>query len=148
MRGRLSAAERIERWVEKIPIAGCWLYMGGLNKDGYGLMYNSTEKKNRRMMMAHRFIFEHYKRKIPDGMQIDHLCRIPSCCNPEHLDIVTPKENIARSPRVLEWKQKTHCGNGHELSGTNAYFHSRQRDPQCRICRADANRRSVAGRKL
>jgi hypothetical protein len=76
-------------------------------------------------------------------LQIDHLCRVRHCVNPAHMEPVTPRENILRSPVALAAinARKTHCPQGHPLSGANLY-----RTPQgfraCRECRRKSDRES------
>lgn len=68
----------------------CWIWqLGSLN--GYGKV-----TRNGKQMGAHRAYYEEYIGPIPAGMQIDHLCRVPSCVNPEHLEAVTQAENGRR----------------------------------------------------
>jgi hypothetical protein len=83
-------------------------------------------------------MYEALKGPIPEGMQIDHLCRVPACCNPEHLEAVTPKENTRRglSPALARARRhrKTHCRNGHEFTADNSYLDSQGRK-FCRECK-------------
>lgn len=74
---------------------GCWVWTGSTNSRGYGqITINKKSKK------AHRVMYELIRGTIPDGMELDHLCRVKSCVNPEHLEAVTHSENIKRSPTV------------------------------------------------
>lgn len=106
-----SPAKKPKKKVRMIDLNDCWLYLGGPRSygpstvEGYG-MYNRT--------MAHRASYEIYKGPIPEGLEIDHLCRNRRCINPDHLEPVTRKENILRgeSPTATN-KRKTHCPNGH-----------------------------------
>ena len=95
--------------------ATCWIWTGGKHKLGYG-----TLKVGKKTEYAHRVIFEALNNKIPNGMSLDHLCRNPSCVNPDHLEVVTHKENVLRGigPTAINAK-KTHCKRGHELAGEN-----------------------------
>ena len=70
---------------------GCWNWEGSLTNDGYGIC--SYKGKNK---VAHRLIYELINGKVPDGLQLDHLCRNRKCVNPDHLEIVTCKENVRR----------------------------------------------------
>lgn len=94
---------------------------------------------------AHRLSFIVHGGVIPDGMHMDHICRITLCINPEHLRVVTPIQNIlenSMSPCALN-KVKTHCVNGHEYSPENAYINkSMQRS--CKICRHETDVRRNA----
>jgi len=82
--------------LEIVPEAGCWIYTGDLNRNGYG-----TRRVKKRRQMVHRLIYEHFKGPIPDGYVIDHLCRVRCCCNPDHLEAVTVKENTKRGKALL-----------------------------------------------
>lgn len=87
---------QLERFLGHVEITtDCWLWRGARNTKGYGL--SSKEGKNR---MAHRVSYQIYKGDLPQGMQIDHLCRVRSCVNPEHLEAVSCKENNYRSYRA------------------------------------------------
>lgn len=71
---------------------GCWNWKLKLDKRGYG-----NTKKDGKYMYAHRAVWELLVGPIPEGIELDHLCRNPACCNPEHLETVTPTENKRRS---------------------------------------------------
>ena len=107
----------------------CWLWVGGVNKEGYG--YFTVNGKSLR---AHRWSYEYLIGKIPDELVIDHMCRVRNCVNPDHLEAVTSKENILRGHgRWWISSQLTHCHRGHPFSGDNlAYKKSGQR--RCREC--------------
>ncbi len=68
----------------------CWLWLGNINK-GYGRC-----KWNGKNVGAHRVFYEVHKGPIPTGADIDHLCRVPSCVNPDHLEAVSRAENTRR----------------------------------------------------
>ena len=94
-----------------------------IRKDGY-----SWFNKNGETIYGHRASYESAKGKIPKGYHIDHLCRNPSCINPEHLEAVSPKEN---SRRGLKGILKTHCKNGHLF---NHYRIDTNGSRQCVLC--------------
>lgn len=118
----------------KISASGCWEWQGTKDRDGYGRLYTYENSK----YLAHRWIYERLFGAIPHGMHIDHLCRNRCCVNPEHLEVVTPRENALRgethSARNLA---KTHCASGHELAGENLYVDNRGWRG-CRACRRQA----------
>lgn len=73
-------------------VNGCWEWQGKLNNDGYG-SFQKTINGIKTELRAHRRSYEIFRGEIPEGMQVCHSCDNPSCCNPEHLWIGTPKEN-------------------------------------------------------
>ncbi len=86
-------------------------------------MSGSRTEGTNRLVNAHRFAYELLVGLIPVGLQIDHLCRNPSCCNPTHMEPVLPTENLRRgfSPSALN-ARKTHCKHGHEFTEENTYI--------------------------
>lgn len=89
----------------------CWIWQLQLSPGGYGRVAVS-----RRWLSAHRQSFIQAKGAIPDGLHIDHLCRVVCCINPDHLEAVTPFENVRRQVAARTSEQKTaraFCKNGH-----------------------------------
>lgn len=122
----------------------CWLWHS-VNKDGYGRgVATGTGPKN--TITPHRLAYTLRYGAIPEGLQIDHKCNTPACYNPEHLQLATAQENIARSERAT----KTHCVNGHPLEGANLYYDTKPggyRQRSCKLCRKEINRRQYERRK-
>jgi hypothetical protein len=121
------------------PNSGCWLWEGAANPDGYGRV-----KIGRDLRLAHRAAYQTDVGPIPAGMQVDHLCRVCCCCNPDHLEAVTPKENMRRAlPFRSDYSapKSNFCRWGHDLrvSGTYAHPHG---FTVCRQCKRTANKRS------
>lgn len=75
------------------PMSGCWIWLGTLSKEGY------PQSGVRGEHFAHRVSHRHFKGPIPAGFHVDHKCFTPSCVNPDHLEAVTPTENLKRSHR-------------------------------------------------
>jgi len=73
-------------------VNGCWEWQGKLNNSGYGC-YTKRINKEKTEVRAHRRSYEIFKGEIPEGMLVCHTCDNPSCCNPDHLWLGTPKEN-------------------------------------------------------
>ena len=113
-----------------IPESGCWAWMGGRMKNGYGVF----SLQLRKTILAHRFAYEALRGPIPHGLQLDHLCRVRCCVNPDHLECVTRRENILRgvSPAAHNARQ-THCALGHPLSNDNLIRDDGHR--RCLTCR-------------
>lgn len=78
-------------------LGSCWLWLAGCDHAGYGEFWTSD-----RMFGAHRWAYEQEYGPVPEGLELDHLCRIPRCVRPSHLEPVTHAENMARmaGPRV------------------------------------------------
>ncbi|UFS59489.1 HNH endonuclease signature motif containing protein [Subtercola endophyticus] len=88
----------------------CWIYGSGDFVDGY-----ATFKVGGTQYPAHRVAYRDFGLIIPDGLQIDHLCRTTACMNPTHMEPVTREENIRRGVNGA----KTHCPHGHEYTPEN-----------------------------
>src|SRR5690349_12801035 len=105
---------------------GCWIWQRSINNGGYG--YFAFRKG---AYLAHRASYTLHVGKIPEGLELDHLCCVRSCINPAHLEPVTPAENSRRRSAKL-----THCKYGHAFTADNVYL-----DPngwrRCRTCIAD-----------
>lgn len=129
---------------------GCWIWTGALNWGGYGHMQMSDGTGASKARGAHRISYELHVGPIPDGLHLDHLCRVRACVNPDHLEPVTPKENVWRSPIAPAFLNgiKTHCRRGHEYTDANTYRPpSAPNQRHCRICKDDQTRRTRAADK-
>ncbi len=128
MRGVRGITEQLF-WGKVDKSQGCWTWLGGLFKTGYGQFWNG-----KKVVRAHRYSYELLKGQIPKGLQLDHLCRNILCVNPDHLEPVTNKENVLRGNGICgNNSRKTHCKRGHSLTGDNLYIHNNQRF--CVTCR-------------
>jgi len=81
--------------------------------------------------MAHRFSYEYFIAPIPDGLEIDHLCRNRACVSPTHLEPVTRQENHRRG---IGAAGRDFCKYGHAYTDVNTYRYNGSR--LCRLCRA------------
>ena len=124
---KISTAERL--WLKVQKTDSCWLWTGGTNNYGYGLFWH-----NKKMRLAHRVAYETINGFIPEGMQIDHLCRVRQCVNPSHLEVVTSKVNTSSGKGLASINaKKTHCPQGHSYSGDNLFLDNRG-FRNCREC--------------
>jgi len=110
------------RFVLKIDVtSNCWNWKAGKGAQGYGSL-RVTDKYST-MIKAHRMSYEFFVGKIPKDKVIDHLCRNRSCVNPEHLEVVSSRENTLRGETLASKEAKqTSCIRGHELKGNNLAF--------------------------
>lgn len=97
---------------------GCWVWQRAKDQLGYGHL-RLRDNKTRR---AHRHYYEQHVGPIPEGLELDHLCRNPSCVNPDHLEAVTHRENMLRGKGfAAENARKTHCPRGHAYDKENTH---------------------------
>jgi hypothetical protein len=134
--------QRLQPLIMPEPISGCWIWIGSVTSSGYG-QWNYTPDRT-----VHRFIYKMFIGSIPDGMVLDHLCRLKTCVNPFHLEIVTQRENSRRGLRN-QYTAKLHCPQGHPYSGNNLSIHFRNGRSyrMCKECGKQSMRRVRARKK-
>lgn len=124
----------------------CWTWTGSINNRGYGCV-----AVNRKSKLSHRVAYELLVGPIPEGLQIDHLCRNKACCNPSHLEPVTGLENTRRA---LDVRGRSRCINGHPLAGPNLVIRHRNgwEYRTCRMCQIltlrEARARRAGGTRI
>lgn len=136
----LSTEDENRLWSLVDASGDCWLYSGGQDGKGYGF-FRTSRISGRRQFRVHRLVYEWLVGPIPESLELDHLCRVRNCVNPDHLEIVTHKENTRRG--WLQWKlllARTHCANGHEWTPKSTYYYAHG-GRACRICVAAHARR-------
>ncbi len=124
---RPTLTERIERQVDRSASDGHWVWTGARSAAGYGVV--SVEGRPR---LVHRVLWMRAHGPIPEGTEIDHLCRVRECVNPDHLEPVTHKVNVLRGESPMAgYAKRTHCGKGHPYDEANTTY----RKSGTRVCR-------------
>jgi len=144
---------------EPHPILGtpCWLWKGAKRNGGYGVMRvpkapGAPIRVDGHLtpawqISAHILMYEHVKGPVPEGLELDHLCRVLNCVNPDHLEAVTHQENVRRGRAGHANPRKTHCPKGHEYTEENTLMVWHPRGHyyrRCKKCHADYERRRKA----
>lgn len=117
------------RFWAKVDASGdCWMWTAGQSSTGYGGF-----RFEDRWQGAHRVAYTLLVGPIPEGYELDHLCRVRRCVNPDHLEPVLHRENVVRGLGPVHQRAKTTCKRGHPFDAANTY----QRDGRThRDCRA------------
>jgi hypothetical protein len=124
---------------------GCWPWLASKDSDGYGNFWVGGKCRG-----AHRVSYELIVGGVPEGLQLDHLCKRRDCVNPWHLEPVTPKENKYRSRKQFVEEvphTKMICVNGHPYTTDTTYLEPRG-GKQCRICMRATTERYRARKRL
>lgn len=124
--------DALSRFASKVTLSdtGCWLWGGWRNHKGYGMFWYDG-----RDTPAHRWSYEHLVSEFDLSLDIDHLCRVRHCVNPDHLEPVTRQVNLLRGDTFnARNAAKTHCPRGHEYDSKNTYI-KKNGGRSCRACR-------------
>ena len=133
-----ALASRIDSRTE-VNADGCLVWTGARNRDGYGRI-----AVGRRDMRAHRVVAEIINGAIPEGTELDHLCRNRPCVHPDHVEPVTHAENLQRGDNAN--REKTHCPAGHDYAEHAVTYHCADGRTRrfCRQCRTERDRLRTA----
>ena len=113
------------------------MWQGHRHRAGYGMVVHQG-----RHWYVHRLVYVTAIGPVPDGLELDHLCRNRACANPDHLEVVTHDENMRRS--VGNNSLKTHCPAGHAYTSENTHVSQGKRS--CKTCGRERMRvRRAAG---
>lgn len=121
-----------------VSLNDCLIYAGYKNPEGYGRNIAGG---------VHRQMYEQFRGLIPDGLELDHLCEVKSCVNPDHLEAVTHHENAIRGNLK---RRQTYCKNGHDMT-VNPFIIKHKNGVigrACRTCRYARARNYYREKKL
>lgn len=141
---RMIKENRIARLMRRVRIedtSGCWIWLGPRTRkgaSGYG-----ASRLNGKTMVSHRVAYELLRGSIPDGYDLDHLCRNRLCCNPDHLEPVTRSVNLRRGFEARG------CKNGHPYNEADFSLVHRSNgslERRCKRCHCERNKRAKGNR--
>lgn len=126
-----------ERFWEKVEFTDeCWNWLGARTSSGYGHFTARHDHK----CVAHRISYQYLVGEIPEGLDLDHLCRNRRCVRPEHLEPVTRQVNLLRGEGTTAiYARRNHCSAGHEYTAANT-----RRWKNKRVCRECERNRARA----
>ena len=121
-------------WPKVKKAEGCWEWAAFVNPAGYGVFY--LGEANPRWALAHRYAHAATHGPHDPTLELDHLCRNRKCVRPDHLEPVSHRVNVMRSPVALAARQarQTHCKRGHEFTPENTYQPPGRFQRMCREC--------------
>lgn len=128
----------------RVTETGCWEFLGARSQ-GYGVVGRGPRGAGN--IHGHRLTYEFFIAEVPDGLDLDHLCRNRACCNPWHLEPVTRFVNANRGLRGRGYgpRERTHCKHGHEYTPENTEIargpDGSFRQRRCRTCRRAQSRK-------
>jgi hypothetical protein len=132
------------RFLKRIKVSdGCWEWDGGHDSNGYGRFALESRKQG----YAHIYAYQKFVGPVPKGLELDHTCRNPGCCNPKHLEAVSHRINANRG--ISPWgvnSRKTICKRGHPLNDENVRVYKGLR--VCKACQRLHQRAFKKGQKL
>jgi len=130
----------LDHWTRyKVNVDGCWIWNGPLNEKGYGILSRPYQGTT----VASKGFYLRFKGSIAEGLQVDHLCRVRCCVNPDHLEAVTPGTNMDRG--ICSYTLRTLCRAGlHDITNPQNIRMRAKDHRTCRECWLEANRRGGA----
>lgn len=141
MLGDTRMPARFWKKVQIDSVTGCWLWTAARTAAGYGRYHVGGKGPTQRFRTAHRVAYETLIGDVPIGRELDHLCRVRHCVNPEHVEPVTHRENVLRGGG---WSgtnaRKTACPSGHPYDNDNTYW-TPSGSRQCRTCKRARQRK-------
>jgi hypothetical protein len=132
----------IEKFVSRFEVSeehmwnnsACWIWTAGTTCNGY--QKYASFRADGKMIRGHVFSYRYFVGEIPQGLELDHLCRNTLCVNPDHLEAVTHSVNIKRGLTPIRARERaalrTHCPSGHPYDEVNTYWWNGTR--YCKIC--------------
>lgn len=126
--------------VRILDMSTCWEYLGGTSLQGYGRVRIDNVS-----YYSHIVAYTFIKGEIPEGYEIDHICRNRACVNPGHLRAVKPYLNIIENSEGVAAKnsKKTQCSKGHQYV-EGSYYESKKNNGRvsrvCKICTRTYNK--------
>lgn len=127
-----NSGDRFWSLVNRPAPHDCWIWLGGKTDGGYGRFW-ACGRSWKAHVISYAILIGI---DVPEGQELDHTCKNPSCVNPRHLEPVSHKINVLRgsAPTAINARRRT-CVSGHDLSGQNLYLY-KGKHRHCKICRA------------
>lgn len=134
----IGTSERFWSKVDKSDPSGCWIWVSALSRRGYGSFWHQG-----RSVQSHRLAYELSVGPIPKNMHVHHTCNVPRCVRPDHLRVVTNRENVLVGAGITAKNARAdHCIHGHPFDAANTYLRPGARPGrECRACSRESYRR-------